>query len=136
ASRPCKVPVILNVYDAYMFGANAYDLAVDVEPAFAEICQMTWCHQSQIREWLPWVGRHKMSPPPSPEEWAVTLRKRFARKNRDLGLKEERPLEVFTVTAWGNVPDCDQLLRDFPIHAELSNLTALRQRLRQWQATS
>jgi LmbE family N-acetylglucosaminyl deacetylase len=136
-SRPCKVPVILNVYDAYMFGANAYDLAIDVEAVFAEICQMSWCHQSQIREWLPWVGRHQMSPPRSPEEWAVTLRRRFARKNRDLGLKEERPLEVFTVTAWGNVPDCDQLLRDFPsIHPEISNLTALRQRLRQWQAAS
>ena len=63
ASRPCKVPVILNVYDTYMFGANAYDLAVDVEPVFADICAMSWCHQSQLIEWLPWVGRHNMAAP-------------------------------------------------------------------------
>src|SRR5438477_9681717 len=54
-SRPCKVPAILNVYDGYMFGANACDLAVDVEDALAKICDLTWCHQSQITEWLPWV---------------------------------------------------------------------------------
>src|SRR5947207_2827175 len=33
-SRPCKVPVILNVHDAYMSGSNQYDFAVDVESAF------------------------------------------------------------------------------------------------------
>ena len=30
-SSPCRVPVILTVYDGYMFGANSYDLAIDVE---------------------------------------------------------------------------------------------------------
>src|SRR5436305_439402 len=34
ASELCKVPVILNVYDGYMFGANAFDLAIDVEETF------------------------------------------------------------------------------------------------------
>src|SRR5881397_406798 len=33
-SKPCKVPVIVNVYDPYMFGANAFDLVIEVEPAF------------------------------------------------------------------------------------------------------
>src|SRR4030095_16666522 len=45
-SQPCKVPVIINAYDAYMFGANSFDLAVDVEEAFPVISEMTWCHQS------------------------------------------------------------------------------------------
>jgi len=60
-SVPCKVPVVVNVYDEYMHGANAYDLAVDVEAAFDAITEMAWCHQSQIAEWLPWVGRHQMA---------------------------------------------------------------------------
>jgi len=29
-SKPCRVPVIINGYDGYMFGANSHDLAVDV----------------------------------------------------------------------------------------------------------
>ena len=133
ASRPCKVPVILNVYDGYMFGANAYDLAVDVEAAFQKICEMSFCHQSQILEWLPWVGRHSMEPPKSFAEWSDTLRKRFERKGRELGLASERAVEVFTVTAWGVVPGYDQLLRDLPnVRPEGSHLDALKARLVLW----
>src|SRR5438874_2323705 len=95
SSHPCKVPVILNVYDAYMFGANAYDLAIDVEEVFDKISEMTFCHQSQIAEWLPWVGRHKMSRPQSSSDWRVTLRQRFERKNLELEIKSARALEVF-----------------------------------------
>src|SRR5687767_7626765 len=83
-SEPCRVPVILNDHDAYMFGANSYDLAIDVEDAFDLIVRETWCHQSQITEWLPWVGRHDMQPPKSVEEWARMLRERFERRNREL----------------------------------------------------
>src|SRR5688572_9512188 len=38
-SRPesKKVPVILNVYDSYMFGSSGFDLAVDVEEAFDKV---------------------------------------------------------------------------------------------------
>jgi LmbE family N-acetylglucosaminyl deacetylase len=113
-SQPCKVPVIIAVYDAYMFGGNTHDLAVDVEPAFETICQMTWCHQSQIAEWLPWVGRHDMEPPKSIDQWRQTLRRRFDRKNRELGIDSPHAMEVFTVTGWGTIPTVDQLLRDFP----------------------
>src|SRR6185369_585193 len=70
-SKPCKVPVILNVYDGYMSGANSFDFVVDVEDAFPDICRMSWCHQSQIAEWLPWVGRHSMEPPKSPKNWST-----------------------------------------------------------------
>src|SRR5689334_17462899 len=111
-SQPCKVPVIINVYDGYMFGANACDLVVDVEETFELLSQLTWCHQSQVREWLPWVGRHHMEAPSQRSEWAVTLRARFDRKNRELGLRTEHAVEVFRVTAWGAVPTMDELLRD------------------------
>lgn len=133
-SRPCKVPVMIAVYDGYMFGSNPYDLAIDVEEVFPLIEEMTWCHQSQIREWLPWVGRHNMATPASLDEWRVTLRRRFDRKNRELGIQSPHAFEVFTVTAWGEVPAVDQLLRDFPnVKAPASNLDAARRKLDAWR---
>jgi LmbE family N-acetylglucosaminyl deacetylase len=133
ASRPCRTPVILNVYDGYMFGANAFDLAVNVEETFELICRMSFCHQSQIMEWLPWVGRHNMAAPKSFAEWSETLRKRFQRKARELGIDTGQAVEVFTVTAWGAIPDYDQLLADFPgILPNASQLNSLRERLERW----
>jgi LmbE family N-acetylglucosaminyl deacetylase len=133
ASVPCKVPVIIAVYDGYMFGDNAYDLAVDIEPAFAKVCELTWCHQSQISEWLPWVGRHQMAPPRTPEEWRGTLRQRFDRKNLELGIWSPHAVEVFTVTAWGLVPTLEQLQTDFPaLLPGVRDLDRLGERLRRW----
>ena len=130
-SQPCKVPVIINVYDGYMVGTNTHDFAVDVEEAFPKICEMSWCHQSQIAEWLPWVGRHDLKPPASLPDWSSMLRKRFDSKSRELGIQSKRALEVFTVTAWGAMPTYEKLLNDFPnIVPEASNLNRLKQRLR------
>lgn len=128
---PCKVPVILNVYDPYTAGTNAFDLAVDVEPAFPLIARTSWCHQSQIREWLPWVARHSgLTEPASYEEWEKILRGRFRRKNADLGMESERAFEMFTVTGWGTVPSLETLLGDFPaVSREVSHLEALERRL-------
>jgi LmbE family N-acetylglucosaminyl deacetylase len=132
-SRPCRVPVILNVYDGYMFGANGYDLAVDVEEAFPLIRDMTWEHQSQIMEWLPWVGRHQMPVPKTKAQWERILRARFDRKNVELGIRSRHAFEVFSVTAWGHVPAFDRLMADFPgIVPKASRLAPLRKRLRQW----
>ena len=135
-SKPCRVPVIIAVYDGYMFGENSHDLAVDVEPAFERICEMTWCHQSQIREWLPWVGRHNMDVPQNLDEWRRTLRARFDRKNRELELEGSGAVEVFTVTGWGEIPTYTQLVRDFPgLLPEASRLDRLKRRLERWQTS-
>jgi LmbE family N-acetylglucosaminyl deacetylase len=132
-SALCKVPVIINVYDGYMFGANAYDFAIDVEDALPLIAEMTWCHQSQVTEWLPWVGRHNMAPPKDLAGWATTLRARFDRKNRELGIRGNRAVEVFRVTAWGAVPSLSQLQRDLPaMIPDAGNLPALENRLKLW----
>jgi LmbE family N-acetylglucosaminyl deacetylase len=129
-SMPCKVPAILTVYDAYMAGRNAYDFAVDTEEFFPLVCQLTWCHQTQIAEWLPWVGRHAMEPPRLLDQWSEMLRARFVRRNRQLGVDSERMFEFFSVTAWGSVPGYDQLVADIPgIAPGLSRLEALRARL-------
>lgn len=133
ASAPCKVPVILNVYDGYMFGTTGFDLAVDVEEAFGAVCEMSWQHQSQIREWLPWVGRHGIQPPESLEDWSIMLRRRFERQNAELGIETKRATQVFTVTAWGSVPSYDQIIRDVPnILPDFSHLGELRERLLRW----
>lgn len=133
-SRPCKVPVILNVYDGYMEGSNAFDLAVDIEPAFQDVAAMAYCHESQIKEWLPWVGRHRMSPPDAVEAWRDMLRARFERRNVELGLERTPLAEVLTVTAWGEVPSADQLAHDFPgLLKDRARWARLKKRLQQWR---
>ena len=132
-SEPRKTPVILTVYDGYMFGAGAYDLAVDVEEAFEIVARMSACHRSQIEEWIPWVGRHQMDAPKNFEQWSSILRKRFERHNRQLGIDSKIAFETFTVTAWGAIPTLDQLLADFPaIDRKFSHLDRLATRLQQW----
>lgn len=133
-SRPCKVPVILTMYDAYMSGENAFDLAIDVEDAFDVLCAETWCHQSQIAEWLPWVGRHAMDTPRSMDDWRLTLRTRFSRRNREMGLPHERIHEFFTVTAWGEIASIERIRTDFPgINEASSRLRELAARLARWR---
>ncbi|MBL9168850.1 MAG: PIG-L family deacetylase [Verrucomicrobiales bacterium] len=135
ASKPCKVPVIIPVYDGYQFGANSFDLAVNTDATFPVVSEMTWAHQSQVREWLPWVGRHQMEPPADLEAWRKTLRARFSRRNGELGLQTEDYMEVFTVSAWGEIPTIDQLRKDFPfLDPERSNLAALAARLKRWRS--
>ncbi|MBM3846852.1 MAG: PIG-L family deacetylase [Verrucomicrobia bacterium] len=125
-----KTPVILHVYDGYQFGANSFDLATDAEAAFDLNRHMTWCHQSQICEWLPWVGRHRMNVPANLEEWTTILRKRYQRRNRELGIDAPGLIETFTVTAWGEIPTVEQLRRDLPgWHQKYSRWEALEHRL-------
>jgi LmbE family N-acetylglucosaminyl deacetylase len=133
-NEPVKVPVILTVHDSYMAGENAFDLAADVEDAFDAICEMTWCHQSQIVEWIPWVGRHEMEPVQSMEEWKKMLRRRFVKRNREMGLPFDRIHEFFTVTAWGEIPKETQISKDFPnLNRAFSHLEDLRVRLNRWR---
>lgn len=133
-SRWLKTPVILNTYDGYMAGANAGDLVVDVEECFDVVAAESWCHQSQIREWLPWVGRHQMDVAGNLGEWREILRRRFQRQAIELELPSSRAFEVFTVTAWGEVPFFEQLARDFPnLMSNTQRERNLVQRLQRWR---
>lgn len=131
-SRWVKTPVILNTYDGYMAGANAADLVVDVEEAFDLIAEESWCHQSQINEWLPWVARHHLDPTPDLAAWKQKLRARFERQARELGLPAHRAYEVFAPTAWGIAPTLEQLERDLPIELNDARRDRLRERLARW----
>lgn len=122
-SESIKVPVIINVYDGYMGAANAFDFAVDVTEAFDLIAEMTWSHQSQIMEWLPWVGSHNVSAPKDFEAWKGELTKRFRAQQEIVGAPTDKFYEFFTVSGWGSKPRADELLRDFPtMETGLSNL--------------
>ncbi len=133
-SPPCKVPVILNAYDSYMFGENAFDLVVDVSEAFELMLEMSWCHQSQVTEWLPWVGRHDMDYPRSIDEWRVTLKRRYTKRNEELGLADRPMAEFFTVTAWGEIPTLERLKADFPNLITPPEVESrLAKRLTRWQ---
>lgn len=133
-SRSCKVPVVLSIYDTYQGGSNAFDLVVDIEPAFDRVAEMCFCHQSQIMEWLPWVGRHRIEPPANLADWKARLRRFMARRNRVPGVPAGRAIELFSVTAWGEIPAYETLLRDFPgILPEYSRLENLKQRLARWR---
>ena len=129
-----QTPVILNSYDAYMAGENGFDIAIDVEGAFELIAEMTWQHQSQILEWIPWVARHHMAQATNFDEWKQTLRHRYIRQNRELGIASEHAYEFLTVTAWGDVTTLTRLLDDFPmIDRSASRLDRLETRLRRWR---
>ncbi len=130
-SRWVKTPVILNTYDGYMAGANGGDVVVDVEEAFDTIAEESWCHQSQINEWLPWVARHQIEPTANLGAWKAKLRARFDRQARELGLPKGHAHEVFVPTAWGIVPAPGQLERDLPMAATDPERRA---RLAQWLA--
>ena len=133
-SRWIKTPVILNTYDGYMAGANSFDLVVDVDDVFPIIAQESWCHQSQIREWLPWIGRHHMEPLTSLGEWSKSLRARFVRQAKELDLSPvTKACEVFTITAWGVVPTWKQLAMDFPnLVFDAEREERLRTKLKRW----
>lgn len=134
-SKWIKTPVILNTYDGYMAGANSGDLVVDVEAVFDLIAEMSWCHQSQIREWLPWIGRHQLPVVQTLAEWSAVLRDRFRRQQKELNLPLDRALEVFTITAWGSVPKLSELEKDFPpLLKSPERLQRLEDRLRRWGA--
>src|SRR5207237_7392683 len=109
---------------------NSFDLAINVEEAFPKIAEMSFCHQSQISEWLPWVGRHRFTVPANLQDWRQTLRQRLLRQNKELRIGSSHAFEVFTLTAWGEVPALERLLKDFPsVAPEFSHLSALKERL-------
>lgn len=130
---PKNSPVILTTTDSYMGIKDAFDLAVDITTQFDLIAQMSWCHQSQIAEWLPWVGKHHLETPQNFDDWTQTLKVRMQARQERLGLPTDRFYEMFCVTAWGQIPSIDQLVEDLPsLDANHSNLDHLENKIQGW----
>ena len=134
-SESIKVPVILNFFDFYQKSLNSpNDVAFNVEPVFDIPIRTTYAHQSQIKEWLPWVTPNDFSTPQDLEEWKSILKNIYHAKSRKMGIIPEKILEAFTITAWGTIPSYEQLIEDLPsMDEEASNLDALKIRLSQWK---
>lgn len=115
-ARWIRTPVILNTWDSYIGQGpqSIPDLVVDVSECFDQIVRQSWCHRSQIREWLPWVGRHDIAPVDTLDQWESSLRRRFVNQRQALGLGAGAPVEAFSLTSWGSVPSWDRLVADFP----------------------
>lgn len=128
---PCTVPIILTTDDVYSKGSDGYDLAINIEEAFAQVCACAWCHQTQFTQWLPWVAAPTRHPTPrSLADLTEQLRKRSLASNRHRNITSPHAFELFSVTQWGRTTDIDTLLRDIPgIDLSASRLGPLRQRL-------
>lgn len=131
--KQIDTPVIINVMDSYMGLKDAFDIVIDISDTFEHIADMTWCHQTQISEWLPWVGRHQFKPAENFESWKEFLLQRMEARQKRVGLPTDRLFEFFSVSGWGTIPTISQLIEDFKfIEIEASNLDALEKRLEQW----
>ena len=126
-----RTPVVLNAFDEYNKRTNTFDLAIDCEDAFDEVCEMSWAHRSQITEWLPWVASPVPWPVPTGiADWKRLRRAAYAERNAALGIDSDRLYEYFSITCWGAEPDVDDILRDLPgVNLRHSRLNALRRRL-------
>ena len=112
--KSVKVPVIITVSDDYMGCVEDFDLAVDVGSVFRLIAKMSYCHESQVKEWLPWVGRHSIAAPASLDEWEGILRSKILERQKSMGVSHSEPIEFFKLTRWGEAPCPRQIRQDFP----------------------
>ena len=95
---------------------------------------MSFCHQSQINEWLPWVSREPLEAPYNLTEWTNISRKRAEEFKVKFDIKAKGAIEVFTITGWGSIPDYEKLLTDFPnIITSASNLDGIKKKLEQFE---
>jgi LmbE family N-acetylglucosaminyl deacetylase len=131
-----KLPVIINFFDPYMKDANDLDFAVCIDDEFDAKIAMSWCHQSQITEWLPWVmGRDPKETPKTIEEYKNGLIKGAQARNLKMKIKKQGMFEYYTVTAWGTIPTFETLQKDFPaIEKEVIPIAKLQEKLVLWNS--
>ncbi|MFH1477160.1 MAG: PIG-L family deacetylase [Verrucomicrobiota bacterium] len=103
-------PVIINVYDPYA-NENTYHAAVNITKTFDRKTQMVLCHESQVFEWLPWVGGKKA---PQKKNYRDVLLKRHLKMNKHIGFHDAVPREFFMFTEWGRPCGKADLEKLFP----------------------
>lgn len=110
-----KIPLIINVDDAYYEkGAIQYHLTNDITDVFETKMRMTFCHRSQIMEWLPFSRGEKL---PTEEESRNDFIKMFKDINLAYGKSPDRFREYFFFTSWGREPVKDDIEKIF-LHPE------------------
>lgn len=107
-ARWLKTPIILATADGYQ-QENQIDLVVDVAGVFADISAASYCHTSQIAEWLPWIARHDLTVPKNLAEWRTQLERRYFKAAARAGVPAGLLVEMFGVTGWGRVPTAQEV---------------------------
>ncbi len=116
------VPVILNCPDAYCKEA-LWHFGVDCRIVHESKVDMLMKHESQIREWLPFVDTINNSTETAGNGdntqwdeavWKNNLDKRIHSVNLRHGFDDSVDREYFAVTRWGAVADRRKLSQDLP----------------------
>ena len=123
------VPVILNCPDAYSKEA-LWHFSVANDDLHEKKVSMLLCHQSQIREWLPFVdslnapekalyerGPNGENLGWSEAKWRENLAERIHKVNLRHNFDDCRDREYFAMTSWGYVASKAKLAEDFPFLA-------------------
>jgi len=123
-----KNPVFLYFEDRFQ-RPNPFcaDITVDISSVFDKKVYALAAHQSQVFEWLPWIGGYAAEVPVSPVDRLAWLGKRMAEPVTDDFLKslekwygKERAIKVknaeaFEICEYGIQPNTNEIKRLFPM---------------------
>ncbi len=123
-----KNPVFLYFQDNFQ-RPNPFraDITVDISSVFDKKVYALDAHQSQVYEWLPWIGGYAAEVPASPADRLTWLRKRIAEpitpdflKSLEKWYGKERAAKVknaeaFEICEYGVQPDANEIKRLFPM---------------------
>lgn len=123
-----KNPVFLYSQD-YFQRPNPFrpDIAIDITSVFDQKIHAVSAHESQVYEWLPWIGGYANEVPKNPEDRKKWLAKRYdvkltadVRKALELWYGKEKAAQVkyaeaFEICEYGTQPKEEDLRRLFPM---------------------
>lgn len=123
-----KNPVFLYFQDNFQ-RPNPFrdDIAIDISSVFDKKVYALDAHQSQVYEWLPWIGGYASEVPASPADRLAWLGKRMIEpitpdflKSLEKWYGKERALKVknaeaFEICEYGVQPDASEIKRLFPM---------------------
>lgn len=121
-----RMPVILYHSDRFTEGPRfRADVVLDIGPVMRERTRMFLAHESQVREWLPWVGGRREVSRRNPVRDTAALERGSERRPRETALRFARQLaraygrtvryaEAYQVSEYGSVPAAPQLKKLLP----------------------
>lgn len=125
-----KNPVFLYSQDNFQ-RPNPFrpDIAIDITPVFEKKVDAVSAHQSQMFEWLPWIGGYAGEVPENPAERNAWLAKKLSRlwtptpdvvKSLEKWYGKERAAnvrysEAFEICEYGSQPDESRIKELFPM---------------------
>ncbi|MBL7872188.1 MAG: PIG-L family deacetylase [Cyclobacteriaceae bacterium] len=123
-----KNPVFLYTYDLFK-RPNPFrpDIAVDITSVFEQKMHALAAHESQVYEWLPWIGGYEKEVPKNPSErekwlaiqWAVKISPEVRASLEKWYGKEKastvKHAEAFEICEYGSQPNEDDIKRLFPM---------------------